>query len=179
MRAIFLLLVLLMNEVQGGIWTGDQTSVQGLNKPFWAKLTAYDGTKFYAWTQYVPAPTASFAAYGAVEGGKHGTLTINPAYEPNNATIGVPKYAWIQRAYYVPDNDWVYVVVSWSNDDCIEVVTDVYCRQNADGSSELVVTKVTICGVRVVTDDGGGGGAGSSSSSSSSSDSSSSSSSRS
>lgn len=85
--------------------SGDLTP---LNREFWAKLTAYDGSKYYSWTEQIPVAPTTFVA---LDGPRSGTASQNPAYEANGATLTIPSFVKVQRAYFDATKDWVYVIV--------------------------------------------------------------------
>lgn len=99
-----------MLELYGNLYTGDGTSQATINKPFWAKVTAYDGSKYYAWSEYV----SENAVLVALPGGRFGTVTINPAWEPNGYLITVNSYVLLRRADFSPTYDWTYVAIAVS-----------------------------------------------------------------
>ena len=76
---------------------------------FWGKITAYDGSTYYSWTeqQLLPGPTSQDMA-----GGRAGTLTAGPAYEPNCNFLLNGSLVLITRVYYDPTLDWVYAAVA-------------------------------------------------------------------
>lgn len=153
----------LTREFSGDLYTGDGTSRLPLNVPFRIQLVAFDGVSFYAWRQVCGTPQAAFVEQ---DGGQVGLLTPGggPAFEANGNAAPIGIYVEVRQAYLDPDLQWVYVFdyccgggstsSSGSTDDetCLVVVTDVVCRSNPDGSSELVVTKKRICGTFTISD---------------------------
>jgi hypothetical protein len=96
-----------MLDVQGNLYTGDSVSLSAFNKPFWAQITSYDGSQYYAWTEVEPLPGGTFQNR---DGGRTGTLTSNPAFEPNAGTVTLNSYVQLIRAYFDTARDWVYVI---------------------------------------------------------------------
>lgn len=95
----------LLPEVRGGLFISEDQSTVGANRPFLAQLTSYDGTKFYAWTEYTYDASGNLVA---LDGGRSGTTTNAPAFEPNGTSITLPAYAELRRAYFDASKDWVY-----------------------------------------------------------------------
>lgn len=95
-------------DLLGNFWVGDSLHFGALNKPFWARLTAYDGSTFYAWEEWVAKDSATFQV---LNGGRTGTVTINPAFVPNGTVIALTSIVQLQRAYFHPTNQWVYAVL--------------------------------------------------------------------
>ena len=96
-------------EFQGNIYTGDTTSLASLNKTFWAKLSAFDGVKYYTWTQQTFNTSGSFVD---MPGGRFGSPTNAPAIEANGAVISpLPFFVKLERAYYDKTVGWVYIIV--------------------------------------------------------------------
>src|SRR5947207_286754 len=116
--------------------------VSEVNKPFWVKLTVVGcpvpaattstsstTTTTAAGTTTTPAPTTTtvqpkryyyswveqvFTGSGFIDlpGGRFGTLTHNPAEDPNGNAVETPSFVRLQRAYYDPAVDWVYLIVT-------------------------------------------------------------------
>ncbi len=95
-----------VRDVSGGWFTGESTSLNSLNLAFWVKLTAYDGVKYYSWTEQTPVPSATFID---TDGGRFGSNVLNPVYEANGIVVDVPVFVLVKRAYFDPTLDWVYV----------------------------------------------------------------------
>ncbi len=94
---------------------GDFTNNIVPNTPFPVKLTDSDeGTPaFYAWTEQYSLDTG-YAGWNDLPGGRSGTVTVRPAFTPNDEVIDITDepVVWIGRAYIDPDTgEWVYVIV--------------------------------------------------------------------
>ena len=85
---------------------------QVANLPFWAKLLSFDGSKFYSWVEL----TSEIGGFVDTDGGRFGTLTLNPAYEANGLGLKVPSIVLLKRGYFDSSTgmDWVYVVAGLS-----------------------------------------------------------------
>ena len=99
-----------LHDQSGNLWRATWNN-QVANLPFWAKLLSFDGSKFYSWEEVEPAPVASFIP---IDGGRFGSLTLNPVYEINGLGLKTPAFVLIKRAYFDPGMDWVYAVVDLS-----------------------------------------------------------------
>jgi hypothetical protein len=148
----------LFKEVSGNLYTGDATSLQAQNRKFWVQLTAYDGAKYFAWTEMQPT-------YGGVfiklDGGRFGTFTTYPAFcaeqqavvPITTAVLGSASgtYVQLERAYFdasTPTFQWVWVF-EWpfSPITCIDVMVDWQCVNGV-----AVITKKRICGNFTISD---------------------------
>src|SRR5581483_1276506 len=123
-----------MEVISGGGWTGESTTVAALNKPFWAKILSFDSVKFYSWQEYVPTTTAAFAV---VNGGRSGSVTVQPAFEANGNAITINSFVLLRQAYFDPVYSWVYVIVGTAS--------------TAGGSSSLTVENLDGTGVTTNT----------------------------
>ena len=106
----------LLPEFRGGPFVGDVQSVNGLNLPFWALITAFDSsTGFYSWVEVQLLETSGVPSYFQTEGLRHGSLTVNPAYDPNSNPVTLNSVVLLRRAYYDKDGtgEWVYAVVAF------------------------------------------------------------------
>jgi hypothetical protein len=94
-------------SVFGGLYT-----VNGNPNPvFPVKLTAATGG-LYSWTEQ-RSTGSDYAGWQNLPGGRTGTNTRAPAFEPNDVAIDVTSHpvVFLQRAYYDATLDWVYVIV--------------------------------------------------------------------
>jgi hypothetical protein len=119
----------ILPEVRGNLWTGDATTSAALDKPFWAILTAFDGDKYYAWTEVVPAHPND-GSFITNPGGRTGTLTTSPAIvatddyapiNPGTATNNRFGLVMLKTAYFDNARDWVYVVVWRAGVDAVKI----------------------------------------------------------
>lgn len=94
-------------DYRGGSYTANLVP----NEAFPVKLTAVSGG-LYSWTEQYSTGT-TYADWRALPGGRTGTNTTRPAFEPNGVAIGVSgsPVVWIGRAYYDVALDWVYVIL--------------------------------------------------------------------
>ncbi len=78
---------------------------------FPAKLTAVSGG-LYSWTEQI-ATGPNYAGWVDLPGGRSGTNTVSPAYEPNDATIDITDepVVFMMIDYLDATLDWVYVIV--------------------------------------------------------------------
>lgn len=98
-------------DIESGLFTGESTTLPGLNKPFWARVTAFDGISAYSWHAIEPSGSGTQLQFTDVDGGRSGTATTCPLYAPNNEILPVPCSVLIRRAYFDASLDWVYVTV--------------------------------------------------------------------
>ncbi len=96
-------------EVQGNIYSGDGTTLAAQNLPFWARVTSFDGVRYYGWQEHLPTEGGGFVL---LDGGRSGVITRNPLYEPNSASIMLNSFVQLKRAYFSSAFDWVYLAVS-------------------------------------------------------------------
>lgn len=76
--------------------------------PFWAQLTAYDGTRYFAWHEVMPVSTTTFVT---LDGGRSGTVTVDPAWLPNGGGTTLPTYVKLQLGHFDTSlQTWTYVV---------------------------------------------------------------------
>ncbi len=124
------------------------------NVPFPVKLTDSDEATpaFYAWIEQYSLDTG-YAGWNDLPGGRSGTLTVRPAFTPNDEIIDITDnpVVWIDRAYIDPDTgEWVYVVVGTTGSGSagvphtITVVTGVTC--NGDGTITVTTEEITYLG---------------------------------
>lgn len=97
-----------MQELQGGTFSSNAQAVAGLNKPFWARITDYDGTKFYSWVQ------VEWIYEGAtdMEGGMAETFATGPARDPNGCFVPVGTVVLLQRASLDENLGWFYIIIA-------------------------------------------------------------------
>lgn len=130
---------MLQPEIQGGLFIGEGQSIPGLNKPFWAKITDFDGVKFYTWSEYYLIRISTDPEFIFLPGGRFGTITNNPAMDANGAVLELNSYVLLQRAYFDATYDWVYLTVG---PDLGEKVQDTrYCTILTQA---ITVTQTTI-----------------------------------
>ena len=95
-------------DTHGGMFVGVDQSVPGMNLPFWAKITQFDGTKYYAWTeQYATGGTLN-----DLTGGRFGTTTKDPAINTNSTTMGVGTFVLLQQGYLDPILGWIFLMLN-------------------------------------------------------------------
>jgi len=99
---------------QSNISGGTATVNRNPNDIFPALLTAVSGG-LYTWQEQF-SKGADYAGWNDLIGGRFGSDTATPAFEPNDVAIDVttPVLAFIQRAYIDSSLGWVYVIVSFS-----------------------------------------------------------------
>jgi hypothetical protein len=138
-----------MSRIRGRIWTGapendpqavfsspqsaggdDEGSLAFKAMPFWAKLTQFDGGHYYAWTEQQFTPDGGNFGSGVpgfqdLPGGRFGTVTSDPAREPNGVVLSVPSFVRLQHVYFDPVVSWVFLVVSESAITGLEVMSDL------------------------------------------------------
>jgi hypothetical protein len=146
----------LYREVSGNLYTGDATSLQAQNRPFWVQLTGYDGSKWYSWVEVQPTYGGTFVE---LVGGRYGFLeaegadTVYPAYNAANvvvpistSTVGDPNgsYVLLQRAYFdAGDTTLQWVWVFWwccGPQQSLVVMTDWQC---VDGVVQIIKKRIT------------------------------------
>src|ERR1700736_1645308 len=84
---------------------------------FWAQLTQWDPvTNRFAWKEVVRTKND----FQTLPGGRVGSLAVNPAYDPDNVAPAIAAsddraYFALQRSYFDPVLDWVYLIVATSS----------------------------------------------------------------
>lgn len=119
---LLVLMALLTRGADGNLYTGDATSLQAQNRKFWAQLTDYDGSKWYAWTEVQPTYGGTFVELPGGRSGKITPTVVYPAFCAEQtvqvtiftSVIGATNgtYVEMQRAYFDAGSttlQWVWV----------------------------------------------------------------------
>lgn len=115
---------------------------------FPVKLTAVT-SGLYAWTEQIQTGS-DYSGFEDLPGGRFGTVTESPAYEPNDVAIDVTDepIVFLMLDRQDPTLDWVYVMVGGAGTSLvshtISVVTAVTC--NDDGTISVTTTDITYYG---------------------------------
>jgi hypothetical protein len=96
--------------------------------------------KYYGWEEWVPTTTASFQK---LNGGRSGDSMLNPAYTPNGVVLALNSFAMLQRAYYDPTNDWIYIVTGVASTSGGAGTLTVSTTDPGTGDGNFTVTTVT------------------------------------
>jgi len=101
-----------MAEVFGGEWAGDVQSINGMNIPFWVRVTnsfQYGSITLYAWIEIQWVQSGSYPSCIDLPSPRSGTTLVNPFFEPNNCPVPIGSIAKIERAYFDGTFQNIYV----------------------------------------------------------------------
>ena len=138
-------------EVHGGLFVGDQASQENVAPPFWVQITGYDGSKYYSWVEQV----RDGSTFTARDGGRSGTTTVWPAWDPNGKFVPTGAYVLLQYLQVDPLLDQVYAIVGGAGTGSLPTIN--YRVYTAD---DVWVKPAGLSWIEVEVLGGGGGGGG-------------------